>query len=128
MSNFSDKYSIHNDINYFDLYGNKLNDDGIHKLVETEKKEKIYLTEELTRNQSNLHLQHRLDDVENEEFNTKYFPDGLSCDEPYIYKIGPDFYHITTVDYDGEGPSAHFVGYIYNEKKLWQNISITDKE
>ena len=128
LSDFSDKYSIHSNIHYFDLYGNPQDFESIHNIEEKEKKDVIHLTESVSRSQSNLHLQHRLSDVEYDEFVKKYFPNGLSCDEPYIYEIGSDFYHITEVYWDGEGHSSHFVGYIFDGKKLWQHISITDKE
>ena len=128
LSAFSDKYSIHGNIRYFDLYGNPLDFNTTHKIVETEKdkknKEKIDLTERITRGQSNLHLQHRLDYEESTEFIKEKFPDGLPCDEPYIYEIADGLYHITTVDWYGDGPSSNFYGYMIDGKKLWQVISI----
>lgn len=128
LSSYSDKYNIHNNIRYFDLYGNPLDFDSTHKIVEIEKakkdKEKVSLTESISRSQSNLSFQHRLDNEEFEEFVKANFPDGLECDEPYIYEIMDRLFHITTVDWDCDAPSSHFYGYMIDGKKLWQEISI----
>lgn len=122
------KYNVRNNIRYFDLYGNPLDFDSTDKIVKIEgakkDKEKVSLTENISRSQSNLSFQHRLDNEELEEFVKANFPDGLSCDEPYIYEIMEGLYHITTVDWDCDGSFSHFYGYMIDGKKLWQEISI----
>lgn len=128
LSSFNDKYGIHNNIQYYDLYGNPLDFESTHKIVEAEKMDVMCLSETVSRSQSNLHLQHRLDNVEYEEFIKNYFPDGLECDEFYIYEIAPNLYHVRTLAGSCDDLFYYFVGYIVNGKKLWQNISITDKE
>jgi hypothetical protein len=121
------KYNTTN-IQYYDLYGNKLDFSSINSLVKEfeEKNKKNDLVEEIIYNYSNLKEQNEITGEEYDELVKKnIMGEPNYFDKIRIFQLNEDLIFIEGLEYDPEfGWSVPLKKYKYKDKRMWKNIVI----
>ena len=127
MGTYNDKFDIES-VEYYDIYGNKFTDKGILKTIKIirESECKNNIINNITSRSSNLREQEEIKGEEFKNFSKKYIGSTISSDYSVVYKLSDQLYNILSMTIDDGRSFISYSAYVYETKKLWKRISISN--